>query len=139
MTQYPRKQWQHPHIIHGVCAPFFMGMITGPLVLGILEIAGVSVHYALWVDLVRQEEYDRAYEETLRFKRSLLFWDPLLKVASLGMLGRIEEGFQAGKDLLACKPDFQKRGRVLIQHYIKFDEIIEKAITGLGRVGIEVE
>jgi tetratricopeptide (TPR) repeat protein len=98
----------------------------------------VIVHYALWVDWVRQEKYDRAYEETLHFKRPALFWDPLLRAASLGLLGRIDEGIRAGKDLLQCKPDFTTRGRVLIKHYIKFDEIIERVILGLGRVGIDV-
>jgi adenylate cyclase len=98
----------------------------------------ITVHYALWVDWVRQGRYEQAYEETLRFNKPLLFWDPLLKAANLGLLGRIEEGVQAGKDLLICKPDFSTRGRVLIQHYIKFDEIVAKVIQGLKEVGIDV-
>jgi adenylate cyclase len=73
------------------------------------------VHYSLWVDWVRQEKYDRADEETLHFNRPLLFWDPLMKAASLGLLGKTEEGVQAGKDLLERKPDFPERGRVLIR------------------------
>jgi adenylate cyclase len=68
----------------------------------------------------------------------LLFWDPLLKAANLGFVGKIEEGVQAGKDLLQCKPDFSTRGRVLIEHYIKFDEIVAKVIQGLKEVGIDV-
>ena len=96
------------------------------------------VHYALWVDWVRQEKYDRAYHETLNFRTPMLFWDPLMTTASLGLLGRTEEGLQAGKDLLKCKPDFPQRGRVLIRHYIKFDEIVERVITGLRIVGINV-
>ncbi|MEN8760533.1 MAG: hypothetical protein ABF303_18910, partial [Desulfobacterales bacterium] len=83
-----------------------------------------NVHYPLWVDWVRQEKYDRADEETLHFNRPLLFWDPLMKAASLGLLGKTEEGVQAGKDLLNCKPDFPEHGRVLIEHYIKFDDIV---------------
>jgi TolB-like protein len=98
----------------------------------------ITVHYALWVDWVRQGRYEQAYEETLRFNKPLLFWDPLLTAANLGLLGRIEEGVQAGKDLLICKPDFSTRGRVLIQHYIKFDEIVAKVIQGLKEVGIDV-
>ena len=97
------------------------------------------VHYSLWVDWVRQEEYDRAYEETLHFRMPALFWDPLLKTASLGLLGRPEEGVRAGKDLLKCKPDFPNCGRTLIRHYIKFDEIVERTILGLGKAGIEVK
>jgi adenylate cyclase len=98
----------------------------------------ITVHYALWVDWVRQGRYEQAYEETLHFNKPLLFWDPLLKAASLGLLGRLEEGVQAGKDLLKCKPDFSTRGRVLIEHYIKFDEIVAKVIQGLKEVGIDV-
>lgn len=98
----------------------------------------VIVHYALWVDWVRQEKYDRAYEETLHFRKPSLFWDPLLRAASLGLLGRIDEGVQSGKDLLQCKPDFSLRGRLLIKHYIKFDDIVERVIRGLGRVGVDV-
>jgi adenylate cyclase len=96
------------------------------------------VHYALWVDWIRQEEYEQAYEETLHFNRPLLFWDPLLKAANLGLLARNEEGVQAGKDLLTCKPDFPTRGRLLIQHYIKFDDIVTKVVQGLEAVGIDV-
>jgi adenylate cyclase len=98
----------------------------------------ISVHYALWVDWVRQEKYEQAYEETLHFNRPLLFWDPLLKATNLGLLGRIEEGVQAGKDLLRCKPDFPARGRLLIRHYIKFDDIEAKVILGLKEIGIDI-
>ena len=98
----------------------------------------ITVHYALWVDWIRQEKYEQAYEETLHFNKPLLFWDPLLKAAILGLSGKIEEGVKAGKDLLRCKPDFSTRGRVLIQHYIKFDEIVAKVIQGLKEVGIDV-
>jgi hypothetical protein len=61
-----------------------------------------------------------------------------MKAAILGLLGRINEGVQAGKDLLSCKPDFSTRGRVLIEHYIKFDKIVAKVIQGLKEVGIDV-
>ena len=96
-------------------------------------------HYALWVDWVRQDKYEQAYEETLHFNKPLLFWDPLLKAANLGLLGRIEEGVQAGKRFCCnANPTFQHRGRVLIGHYIKFDEIVAKVIQGLKEVGIDV-
>jgi adenylate cyclase len=98
----------------------------------------ITVHYALCVDWIRQEEYEKAYEETLLFNRPLLFWDPLLKAANLGLLGRIEEGVQAGKDLLKCKPDFLTRGRMLIRHYIKFDDIVDRVVLGLRKAGIDV-
>jgi TolB-like protein len=95
-------------------------------------------HYSLWLDCVRQRDYLQAYHETLSFRTPLLFWDPLMKASALGLLGRTEEGVQAGNELLQCKPDFSARGRVLIDHYIKFDDIVAKVIRGLAAVGIEV-
>ena len=95
-----------------------------------------TVHHALWLDWVRQEQYDRAYEETFHFARPALFWDPLLKAAIFGLLGRYEEGKLAAKDLLRCKPDFCSRGHILIRHYIKQEDLVTKIISGLNKVGV---
>lgn len=99
----------------------------------------ISAHYALWMDWVRQEKYQQAYLETLNFRRTMLFWDPLIKAATFGLLGRYEEGRQAVKNLLTLKPDFPSRGRVLIEHYIKFEDIVEQLINGLSKVGLNIE
>jgi adenylate cyclase len=99
----------------------------------------VIVHYALWVDWIRREDYEKAYAETLNFRTPFLFWDPLIKAATLGLLGRIQEGKKAGDDLLKLKPDFSARGRVLIAHYIKFDDIISCMVEGLSKIGLRIE
>ena len=99
----------------------------------------ITVHYALWVDWVRQEKYEQAYLETLNFRRPTLFWDPLVRAATFGLLGRYEEGKQAAAELLKLKPDFPTRGRVLIEHYIKFEDIVERIIDGLSKVGLKIE
>jgi len=96
----------------------------------------ISAHYALWVDWVRQEKYQQAYLETLNFRRPMLFWEPLMKAAAFGLLGRYEEGKRAAQELLKLKPDFTTRGRILIKHYIKFDEIVERIIEGLRNVNV---
>ena len=97
-----------------------------------------TVHHVLWLDWVRQGKYDLAYGETLHFARPMLFWDPLMRTAILGLLGRIEDSVQAGKDLLACKPDFRERGRILIRNYVKFEDIEVRIIEGLGLAGIDI-
>ena len=99
----------------------------------------ITVHYALWLDWVRQEKYEQAYLETLIFRKSMLFWDPLIKAAAFGMIGRYEEGKRATEELLKLKPDFPSRGRILIKHYIKFKDIVERTIDGLSKVGLEIE
>ncbi len=97
------------------------------------------VHYALWLDCFRQEEYKSAHRETQGLRSPLLFWDPLVKAATLGLLGRYEEGKHFVKFLLELKPDFPSRGRILIGHYIKFNDIVESVIEGLHKVGLSID
>jgi len=96
------------------------------------------VHYALWVDCLRQEDYDRAYLEIMSLKRPAVFWYPLAKAATLGLLGRTAEAEKFVKKLLESKPDFPRKGRTLIEHYIKFDEIAERVVDGLGKAGLDI-
>jgi adenylate cyclase len=100
---------------------------------------GLYVHYALWEDWIRQKEYERAHLETLNFSRTSVFWEPLMKAATFGHLERFEEGKRAVNDLLKLKPNFPTRGRILIGHYIKFEEIVERVIDGLSKVGLKIE
>ena len=97
------------------------------------------IHDALWVDYLRQEDYERAYLETMSQRRPALFWYPLAKAATLGLLGRSKEGEKFVKNLLELKPDFPSKGRMLIGHYIKFEEIAERVLEGLGKVGLKID
>ncbi|MEJ2589233.1 MAG: hypothetical protein P8165_16985 [Deltaproteobacteria bacterium] len=97
------------------------------------------VHYALWVDFLRPGDYEKADLETGNFRSPAMFWEPLMTGAVLGLLERIDEGQAAGKKLLKLKPDFSNEGRVLIGHYIKHADILERTIEGLRKSGIEVQ
>ena len=66
-------------------------------------------------------------------------WDPLLKAAACGHLGKSKEGQARVSELLALKPDFAKRGRSLIGRYVKFEDILHRIIEGLGKVGMNIE
>ena len=96
------------------------------------------VHYALWVDRLRREDYEGAYSETMSLRRPAVFWYPLAKAATLGLLGRDEEGKQFAENLLKLKPDFPSRGRLLIGHYIKFEEILDRVVDGLRKAGLNL-
>lgn len=61
-----------------------------------------------------------------------------MKAATFGQLGRVEEGKQAVEDLLQLKPNFPSRGRVLIGHYIKFEDIVKRVIDGLRKCDLEI-
>jgi len=77
--------------------------------------------------------------ETMGLRRPAVFWYPLAKAATLGLLGRYEEGKQFVENLLKLKPDFPSRGRALIRHYIKFEDIVERVIEGLRKSGLNIE
>lgn len=96
-------------------------------------------NHALWLDWIRQGDYEQAYRETMNFKKATLFWEPLMKAASCGLLGNIAQGKRFVDDLFRLKPEFRKRGRTLIRHYIKFDDIYDRIIKGLNNVGVQVE
>jgi TolB-like protein len=98
-----------------------------------------SSYHALWVDWIRQGDYEQAYRETMNFKKPTLFWEPLMKAASCGLLGNIARGKRFADDLFRLKPEFRKRGRTLIRHYIKFDDIYDRISKGLNDVGVQVE
>ena len=97
------------------------------------------VHYALWEDCLRREDYQGAYLETMGLRRPAVFWYPLVKAATLGHLGRYQEGKQFVETLLKLRPDFPTRGRILIRHYIKFEEIVSRVIDGLRKSGLNIE
>jgi adenylate cyclase len=96
------------------------------------------VHYGLWVNWLRQGNYQAAYQETLNLNAPEFFWQQIAKAATLGLLGRIEDAKQAKTKLLKLKPDFSGQGLRLIRHYVKFDDIVERIVKGLRKTGIEL-
>ena len=69
----------------------------------------------------------------------MIFWDPLTRAATFGQLERYEEGRRAVEELMKLKPEFPTRGRRLIEHYIKFEEIVDRVIDGLSKAGLDIE
>ncbi|MDD9302679.1 MAG: hypothetical protein HUK40_10235 [Desulfobacter sp.] len=95
------------------------------------------VHFALWLDMFQQGNFRQAQVESLSVRAPYLFWYHLANASNLGQLGRIPEGRKSADALLKLKPDFSQSGRQLIRHYVKFEDIVERLIDGLGAVGID--
>jgi TolB-like protein len=95
------------------------------------------IHYPLWLDCLRRRDLEGAFLETMGFKRSGIFWYPLAKATTLGLLGRTEEGKRFYKKLLDLKPDFPSKSRALISRYIKFEELVERVTDGLIQAGLK--
>ena len=95
--------------------------------------------YGLWLNAFRQQEYTRALEETEWIAEIGDFWGPLARAATLGQMACPGKGQEEVKRLLALKPDFTERGRLLIGHAVKFPEIAERLIEGLSLAGLDID
>lgn len=96
-------------------------------------------HDALWVNYLRKGEYDLAYVEACSRKRySTLFWNSLIRASTCGLMGKNDEGAKFVNSLLQLRPDFPANGRMLINKYIKFEDISEKILTGLQVSGLKI-
>ncbi len=94
-------------------------------------------HLALFMDYYRQGDYENALTEALKFNFPDLFFDPLMRAAALGKLGREHKARKAVEELLELMPDFRSQGRKLIGRYVKVPEVIDQVIEGLILAGVK--
>ena len=94
-------------------------------------------HMAPFFYFFLQEQCEEAYQEAMAFQMPQLFWDPLLRAAALGRLGRKKEGARALAELLRLRPDFPTAGPFLISCYTKFPYLIDGLLDGLRLAGLK--
>ncbi len=86
----------------------------------------------------RQGDYEVAWIEAQRFNTTDYFWDPLIRTATLGQLGRQPEASDAVDELLGLVPDFESRGRSLIHRMVFMEEHVAMLAAGLRKAGLEL-
>ena len=96
------------------------------------------VRQVLCLNCFRLGNYEKAYQETLKFTLPESLWDQILKASACGHLGKIEEGQTHVGALLGLKPDFEQRSRDLIGKYVKFEDISQRIIEGLTILGMKI-
>ena len=97
------------------------------------------VRYGTWLNCFRQADYQGALDELEWLAGIGYFWDPLARAATYGQLGRHKECRTAVNELLQIKPDFSRRGSIMIRHYVKSPEIRERIAVGLAAGGLSLE
>lgn len=95
-------------------------------------------HLVPYMEAYRVGDYHSALIEARRFNIPAFHFDPMIRAAVLGQLGRQEEAQQAIDELLALVPDFETRGRSLICRYAYLDENVEMLVEGLHKAGLEL-
>ena len=93
-------------------------------------------HTGLCLYYFRGEHYAKAYQEALTYDAPSVFWDPLLRAASLGQMGKEKQAKAAADELIALRPDFPTKGRWLISCGVKVDNLVDQLIEGLRKAGI---
>ncbi len=94
-------------------------------------------HLAFYMDYYRRGKYEDALAEALKFNYPEMYWDPMMRTAALGQMGRAREAKTAVGELLEMVPDFAAKSRRLIGNYVKVDDLVDKIIEGLQMVGLE--
>ena len=96
------------------------------------------VSHGLWADAMRRRDFDAAHAAALDYRDPNFFWRELMLTSSLGHLGRAEDAHASAAELLHAKPQFVHRGRRLIGHYIKSDDLRATIFEGLGKAGVHI-
>lgn len=86
--------------------------------------------------------HDGQYEEALANARLIetpgLLWEPLFRVATLGILGRVDEAQPFVEELLQIRPAFRERSRDYVRRLFIIDEHVDMILEGLRKAGLEV-
>jgi adenylate cyclase len=104
----------------------------------------LNPHYPSWFRMApyfyyyRQGRYIGALQEAQQFQMPQFFWDPLLRAAVMGQLGREREAAQAVAELLRLKQDFSTNGLFLIGCYVKFRDLTNALLDGLRLAGLKI-
>ena len=64
------------------------------------------------------------------------FWDPLLRAAILGQMGRIKQAQTAYNELLTINPDFETNAVYYVHALLMDDTLIERLFEGLCMAGL---
>ena len=96
-------------------------------------------HHALWLAHLRSGEIEESYQAALQYRDPTFFMRAMTRACSLGHLGRVAEARVEVAELLARKPDFASRGRVLIGRLVKFSDLLETIVDGLGKAGLVLD
>jgi tetratricopeptide (TPR) repeat protein len=96
-------------------------------------------HHALWLAHLRRGQIEEAYEAALQQRDPTFFQRAMMRACCLGHLGRREEAAEEVAELLVKKPDFPTRGRTLIGRLIKFPDLVERVVDGLGKAGLALD
>jgi tetratricopeptide (TPR) repeat protein len=94
-------------------------------------------HFLPFLHAFSERDYERALQSAQRFNLPAWFWDPLVRAATLGRLGRETEAAAAYQQLVSLRPDFPERPRRYIECLIHAEDDVQHILDGLRVAGLE--
>ncbi len=94
-------------------------------------------HFIPFASHFRSGEYKQALIQAEKINLPAWFWDPLVRAATLGQLGRIEQAQAACNELLTIKPNFDAEANYFIEALLMDQVLIEGLFEGLAKAGIK--
>ena len=96
-------------------------------------------HFLPWLHGFTERDYERALAAALQFNMPMFLWDPLVRAATLGKLGREKEAASALHEVLDLQPDFASRAGFYLDCYVHADVTREEVLDGLRIAGLQIE
>lgn len=109
------------------------------------EAIKLNPFYPWWFNVIPFLCYyhDRAYEEALKYAKRMnkptTFWDPMLRAAALGQLGRTAECPPVLEALRHLDPDISRNARTYLTALLLSSEMTEHLVEGLKKAGLTCE
>ena len=96
-------------------------------------------HHGLFLVHFARGDYEKAYLHAEQVGYQVAFWDPALRAAALGKLGRIEEARASVEELRRLKPEFERRVRDFLPRTATPPGIWEDFLDGLRKAGLRID
>ena len=96
-------------------------------------------HHALCAAYFARGDYEEAYRTVSKAGFQVGFWDPIIRTAALGQLGRVPEAQECAQALLQLMPDFERRARSILRRGTTSEAIVEKFVDGLRKAGLRID
>ena len=93
-------------------------------------------HFLPWLEAFTTEDYESALAAACRVNMHQSFWDPLLRAATLGKLGRTDEAALAYRELTTLHPSFVARPDHYVGCFVHADETRADVLDGLSVAGL---
>ena len=90
-----------------------------------------------WLHAFTEHDYERALEATHRFCMPTFVWDPLVRAATLGKIGRIAEAGAAYQELLNLRPNCGEDPDYYVGCYVHSDDTRSDVLDGLRIAGLK--